>query len=90
MLGRLAEIYEALVLGTRDYVEKNGFRHVVIGLSGGIDSALVACVAVDALGADGCTRVIDAVAVLVRGTRATPARSPQARRRDARDRRSRR
>ncbi|MDP9399402.1 MAG: NAD(+) synthase, partial [Actinomycetota bacterium] len=47
-----AEAYAALVLGTRDYVEKNGFAHVVIGLSGGIDSTLVALVAVDALGAD--------------------------------------
>jgi NAD+ synthase (glutamine-hydrolysing) len=47
-----AELYEALVLGTRDYVRKNGFTDVVIGLSGGIDSTLVACVAVDALGAD--------------------------------------
>jgi NAD+ synthase (glutamine-hydrolysing) len=46
------ELYEALVLGTRDYVLKNGFTDVVIGLSGGIDSTLVACVAVDALGAD--------------------------------------
>ena len=46
------ELYEALVLGTRDYVHKNGFTDVVIGLSGGIDSTLVACVAVDALGAD--------------------------------------
>jgi NAD+ synthase (glutamine-hydrolysing) len=45
-----AEIYEALALGLRDYVEKNGFQHVVLGLSGGIDSALVACVAADALG----------------------------------------
>lgn len=45
-----AEIYSALVLGTRDYIRKNGFHKVVIGLSGGIDSALVACVAVDALG----------------------------------------
>lgn len=47
-----AELYEALVLGTRDYVRKNGFTDVVIGLSGGIDSALVASLAVDALGAD--------------------------------------
>ena len=47
-----AEVYEALVLGTRDYVRKNGFTDVVIGLSGGIDSSLVAAVAVDALGAD--------------------------------------
>jgi NAD+ synthase (glutamine-hydrolysing) len=45
-----AEIYGALMLGLHDYVEKNGFRHVVLGLSGGIDSALVACLAADALG----------------------------------------
>jgi len=45
-----AEIYEALVLGTRDYLVKNGFTDVVVGLSGGIDSALVATIAVDALG----------------------------------------
>ena len=45
-----AEVYEALVTGTRDYVRKNGFRDVVIGLSGGIDSSLVAVVAADALG----------------------------------------
>ncbi len=44
--------YSALVLGTRDYVHKCGFRRVVLGLSGGIDSALTACVAVDALGRD--------------------------------------
>jgi NAD+ synthase (glutamine-hydrolysing) len=44
-----AEVYAALTLGLRDYVEKNGFGHVVLGLSGGIDSALVACLAVDAL-----------------------------------------
>ncbi len=46
------EIFSALVLGTRDYVEKNGFKSVVLGLSGGIDSALVAAVAVEALGAE--------------------------------------
>ena len=46
------EVYEALVLGTRDYVTKNGFSDVLIGLSGGIDSSLVAAVAVDALGPD--------------------------------------
>src|SRR4051794_22251563 len=46
------EVYEALVLGTRDYVRKNGFQDVVIALSGGIDSSLVAAIAVDALGAD--------------------------------------
>jgi NAD+ synthase (glutamine-hydrolysing) len=44
------EIYEALVLGTRDYVRKNGFTDVAIGLSGGIDSSLVALIATDALG----------------------------------------
>ncbi|HEY2398096.1 MAG TPA: NAD+ synthase [Solirubrobacteraceae bacterium] len=47
-----AEVYAALTLGLRDYVTKNGFMHVVLGLSGGIDSALVACLAVDALGAE--------------------------------------
>jgi NAD+ synthase (glutamine-hydrolysing) len=47
-----AEVYAALTLGLRDYVDKNGFDHVVLGLSGGIDSALVACLAVDALGAE--------------------------------------
>jgi NAD+ synthase (glutamine-hydrolysing) len=44
------EIYSALLLGTRDYVYKNGFNGVVIGMSGGVDSALVAAIAVDALG----------------------------------------
>jgi NAD+ synthase (glutamine-hydrolysing) len=44
------ELYDALVLGTRDYLRKNGFTDVVIGLSGGIDSTLVACIAADALG----------------------------------------
>ncbi len=51
-LDELAEIYQALVLGTRDYVRKNGFEKVVIGLSGGVDSSLVAAIATDALGAD--------------------------------------
>ena len=46
------EAYRALVLGVRDYIGKNGFPGVIIGLSGGIDSALTLCVAVDALGAD--------------------------------------
>ena len=45
-----AEVYAALCLGLRDYVAKNGFSHVVLGLSGGVDSALVATIAVDALG----------------------------------------
>ncbi|MFH1016285.1 MAG: NAD+ synthase [Chloroflexota bacterium] len=48
--GPIEEVYHALVLGTRDYVHKNGFKKVVIGLSGGIDSSLVATIAVDALG----------------------------------------
>jgi NAD+ synthase (glutamine-hydrolysing) len=52
-----AEIYAALVLGTRDYVTKNGFEHVVLGLSGGIDSTLVALIAVDALGPERVTCV---------------------------------
>lgn len=48
--GRVERIYKALVLGTRDYIQKNGFDRVVIGLSGGVDSSLVAKIAVDALG----------------------------------------
>jgi NAD+ synthase (glutamine-hydrolysing) len=51
-LDDLGEIYSALVLGLRDYVGKNGFRTVLMGLSGGIDSSLVATIACDALGAD--------------------------------------
>jgi NAD+ synthase/NAD+ synthase (glutamine-hydrolysing) len=51
-LGVESEIWRALVLGTRDYVRKCGFSSVVLGLSGGIDSALTAAIAVDALGAD--------------------------------------
>ncbi|KTT36578.1 NAD+ synthase [Pseudomonas rhizoryzae] len=47
-----ASVYDALVLGVRDYVRKNGFKGVVLGLSGGIDSALVLAVAADALGAE--------------------------------------
>ncbi len=47
-----AEVYAALCLGVRDYVTKNGFQQVVMGLSGGIDSALTACIAADALGRD--------------------------------------
>ena len=52
ILDAVAEVYRALVLGTRDYIHKNGFKKVVIGLSGGVDSALVATIAVDALGKD--------------------------------------
>ena len=50
--GEEASAYEALVLGTRDYVQKCGFQRAIIGLSGGIDSALTAAIAVDALGAE--------------------------------------
>lgn len=51
-LNRIEEVYNALVLGTRDYIKKNGFKKVVLGLSGGIDSSLTAAIAVDALGSD--------------------------------------
>ncbi len=54
----LGEIYAALVLGTRDYVRKNGFRSVVLGLSGGIDSALVATIAADAIGPENVHAVL--------------------------------
>ncbi len=54
----LDEVYTALVTGLRDYVVKNGFGHVGLGLSGGIDSALVAALAVDALGPDKVTCVV--------------------------------
>jgi NAD+ synthase (glutamine-hydrolysing) len=57
LLGPEAEVYGALRTGLHDYVEKNGFQHVVLGLSGGIDSALVALVAADALGPDRVTCV---------------------------------
>jgi NAD+ synthase/NAD+ synthase (glutamine-hydrolysing) len=50
--GEEAGIYAALVLGTRDYIQKCGFRQVIIGLSGGIDSALTAAIAVEAVGAE--------------------------------------
>ncbi len=52
-----AEVYRALTLGTADYFRKNGFQHAVLGLSGGIDSALALTVAADALGADAVTAV---------------------------------
>jgi NAD+ synthase/NAD+ synthase (glutamine-hydrolysing) len=55
--GEEASAYAALVLGTRDYVRKCGFQQVVIGLSGGIDSALTAAIAVDALGAENVTGI---------------------------------
>jgi NAD+ synthase (glutamine-hydrolysing) len=56
-LSPVAEVYQALVVGTRDYVRKNGFEKAVIAISGGIDSALTACVATDALGKENVTGV---------------------------------
>lgn len=55
ILEPVEEVYKALVLGTSDYVNKNGFKGVVIGLSGGIDSAFVTCIAADALGKENVT-----------------------------------
>ena len=51
-LSRESEMYQALVVGLRDYVNNSGFGGIIVGLSGGIDSALTLCIAVDALGAD--------------------------------------
>jgi NAD+ synthase (glutamine-hydrolysing) len=58
LLDPVAEVYEALVLATRDYVEKNGFRQTVLGLSGGIDSTLVLLIAYDALGPERVRAVV--------------------------------
>ncbi|OLB98428.1 MAG: NAD+ synthase [Candidatus Rokubacteria bacterium 13_1_40CM_68_15] len=74
VLGHVAEVFEALVLGTRDYVTKNGFKHVVIGLSGGIDSALVAAIAVEALGHENVTGVTMPSPYSSAGTRADARR----------------
>lgn len=57
-LNPMEELRQALVIGIRDYVRKSGFRHVLLGLSGGIDSALVVQLAVEALGADHVTAVL--------------------------------
>ncbi|MFQ5443522.1 MAG: NAD+ synthase, partial [Nitrospinales bacterium] len=57
-LDRTGEVYGALVLGARDYIVKNGFKKVVIGLSGGIDSALTAVIAAEALGAENVVGVL--------------------------------
>jgi len=57
-LGDLDEVYGALTLGLRDYVEKNGFKHVGVALSGGIDSALVAMLAADAVGPEALSCVV--------------------------------
>jgi NAD+ synthase (glutamine-hydrolysing) len=56
-LSRAEEVYLGLVTGTRDYFRKNGFKRAVLGLSGGVDSALVACIAADALGPENVTCV---------------------------------
>jgi NAD+ synthase (glutamine-hydrolysing) len=58
LLGAEEEVYRALVTGLADYVNKNGFKRVVLGLSGGIDSALAACIAADALGSDRLSCVV--------------------------------
>jgi NAD+ synthase (glutamine-hydrolysing) len=68
------EVFQALVLGTRDYVRKNGFRRVVIGLSGGIDSSLVAAIAVEALGRENVTGVTMPSPFSSSGTRADARR----------------
>ena len=68
--GREAEVYAALRTGLRDYVEKNGFERVVIALSGGIDSALAALIAVDALGPERVTCVSMPSPYSSEGTRA--------------------
>ena len=57
-LSKEEEIFRALVVGTRDYIRKNGFKKVVIGLSGGIDSSVVAAIAVEALGAENVVGVL--------------------------------
>ena len=68
------EIYNALVMGTRDYVRKNGFAKVAVGLSGGIDSALVAIIAVDALGKDNVVGISMPSPFNVKATRADAGR----------------
>ena len=76
----------ALGLGLRDYVEKSGFRDVVLGISGGIDSALTAAICADALGPDRVHTRVDAVALLVGGhPRRRPRGERQPRRRLPRD-----
>jgi NAD+ synthase (glutamine-hydrolysing) len=66
---RVDEVFQALVIGTRDYVRKNGFTRVVIGLSGGIDSSLVAAIAAEALGRENVTGVTMPSPYSSRGTR---------------------
>ena len=69
------EVYRALVCGLEDYVRKNGFRSVILGLSGGIDSALTAAIAVDALGAGSGPRRRHAQRLLVASTPGTTLRT---------------
>ncbi|MBF0571751.1 MAG: NAD+ synthase [Candidatus Omnitrophica bacterium] len=57
LLDEAEEVYKALVLGTRDYAFKNGFKKVALGVSGGVDSALVACIACDAFGSRNVTAI---------------------------------
>ena len=73
-LAPVAEVFQALVTGTRDYVRKNGFTRVVIGLSGGIDSSLVAAVAVEALGKENVSGVTMPSPYSSEGTRADAER----------------
>ena len=73
-LAAVEEIYRALLLGTHDYARKNGFAHVTLGLSGGIDSALVAAIACDALGAANVTGVTMPSPYSSAGTRRDAAR----------------
>ncbi|MCX8033465.1 MAG: NAD+ synthase [Thermoleophilia bacterium] len=70
LLEREAEVYEALRVGVRDYALKNGFERVVMGISGGIDSALTACIAADALGPEKVTAVSMPSRYTSAGTRA--------------------
>jgi NAD+ synthase (glutamine-hydrolysing) len=73
-LDRVEEVFQALVVATRDYVRKTGFKRVVIGLSGGIDSALVAAIAVEALGREHVTGVTMPSPFSSAGTRGDAAR----------------
>ena len=69
--------YRACMLGLRDYVNKNGFKNVVLGLSGGINSAICAALAVDALGEERRARRHDALSLHVEGfARRTPRTAP--------------
>ncbi|MEX2606636.1 MAG: NAD+ synthase [Kiritimatiellia bacterium] len=74
VMSDLEEIYEALRLGLRDYTDKNGFNEVLVAISGGIDSALVAALAVDALGADRVTGISLPTCFSSEGTRTDATR----------------